>query len=153
MTHTTTFSGGLGVTLSYSSALTSPTYTALAQIVNVDGPDWSFGIVELPSIANTFKRRRSTLPDGGTVSGQLYLDAQDAGHTVLYGLMASGAKYSWKITLADTKGSGAVETTITFQGFLSKFKPGGMEEEGTLTADFQIDLDSTVTITAGTDGT
>lgn len=59
--------------------------------------------------------------------------------------MSSGAEVAWEIGLADAPTPG----TLAFTGFLTGFKPGGIEEEGTLTADCKIKLNSTVAVTPG----
>lgn len=135
--------------LSYSTDGT--TYTQIAEVVDIDAPEWAYGTQNLPALANLVKKSRTTLPDGGELGATIYYDTQEPTHAFLVSLMAApgtstgGVETYWKITLKDAPTPGY----LTFTGFLTGLKLNGIEEEGNLTADIKIKLNSTITITPG----
>lgn len=122
------------------------TYTALLQVVSLDGPSSEMGTRETTHLtsANSAKTYAKTLFDGGEVSGQLEIDPKGDTHSVWLALFYSNTQVTngeqWQMTFVDAGVSKA-----TFLGILTKFNVTGVEMEANLLADFTIKISGVVT--------
>jgi hypothetical protein len=122
----------------------SGTLTTITQRVSIDGPDGSVGVKETTDLDSTAVERRPTLPDGGDISGQIWLDPADTTHQWLATQQATppALPTPWKLLFNTTPPHSG-----TFNGILTQYKVGGMTTDGYLTADFKISLSGIVTWT------
>jgi hypothetical protein len=119
-------------------------YTALAQVVSLDGPSTEIGTRETTHLGSgVVKTFAPTLVDNGTVSGQIEFDPKSDTHAYLVTVSQTPvANDQWKMTFADNH-TGA--STATFVGHLTKLAPTGIETEANLLADFEIKISGAVT--------
>lgn len=118
----------------------SSTYTAIAQVVSIDGPDIKVGSCDNTVLGATVKVSRGTIPDNGTVSMTIFFDPQNTLHKSIYGFAATPSTEQWEIAFGDTG-----TTTCAFTGYISGFKVNGMEVESNLGADIEITVASALT--------
>lgn len=120
----------------------SSVLTNVAQRVTIDGPEMSVGTAETTNLDSTWKTYRPTIPDGGTLSGTLQYDPNDASHEFLFTMISSPpqAGVVMNLVFKDT-------TVAAFTGILTKLKPTGMEVEENLEAEFEIKVSGPITIT------
>ncbi|WP_339684232.1 phage tail tube protein [Gimesia maris] len=123
---------GEGCTLGYSADGTS--YSAIAQVVSIDGPSKVLGEVETTNLGSTTRTYRAGLPESGTMSFQVYYDP--ATHSTLED--ATGEIYL-QLTMSD--GS----STYSFPCIRTGFSYGGMEVDGNVTADVEVRLTGDIT--------
>ncbi len=130
---------GLGTLLEHGIA---SSYTAIAQRVSIEGPDWKVGEADTTTLDDTVKKFRPTIAESGEVDMKIYYDPASATHAILTGLMVTPASNQWRITFTNTAAG-----KYTFTGFLTGFKPTGMTVEGNLEADVKIRIDGLIGIT------
>jgi hypothetical protein len=123
----------------------STVYTAVAQVISLDGPGMKSETYE----ANTLDNANAGIPkkptgntDGGDLSGELFLDPALAGHKSLLALLTTPAVQLWQVVYADT---GA--TTWPFAGGGFSLSPAVSLKDG-LKAKFSITLDGLPTFPA-----
>lgn len=80
-------------------------YTAVAQVISLELPDMESETFE----SDTLDNANAGIPydstgrsEGGSVSGELFLDPALAGHKALLALLTTPADESWKIVFADS---------------------------------------------------
>jgi hypothetical protein len=114
------------------------TLTAITQVVEVDGPEVTVGSKETTNLASTFKSFRAQLPDGGSVSATIQYDPASTTHTALTTAINIWPQQpvAWKVLFNTAAGT----DSATFNAFLTKFKPKGMNEDDNLEADIEIKL-------------
>ena len=114
----------------------SSVYTTVGQRVSLEGPEMEVGKADTTHLDSTNKTSRPTIADPGEMSGKLWYDPQDTVHKLLFNLIGTPTNTEqFKLTFAD-----ASPTVWTFDAWLSKFKPTGMEVESNLEADFTLQL-------------
>jgi hypothetical protein len=121
----------------------SSTLTAIAQVLEIEGPEVDVGSKETTNLGNTVKTFRAQLPDAGTVSLSIQYDPADTTHTALTTAVMSWpqAAVTWNIQFNTTAGT----DKAVFTAFLTKFKPKGMNSEDNLEADIELKLTGTIT--------
>ena len=125
---------GKGTVLAHGVTIT---YTNIGQRVSLEGPEMEVGKADTTHLDSTNKTSRPTIADPGELTGKLWYDPQDTIHKLLFGYIGTiSDSEEFKLTFADTNGP----TSWAFNGWLSKFKPTGMEVESNLEADFTIQL-------------
>lgn len=139
---------GEGVKLQISIA---STFTDIANIVEIDGPELTVNAVKRTSMTDAYhKTRPSTKPELGKVTLKIQLTPNDTTtHSLLLGRAATpGTVDDWKIVFPDGQ---VVPAHVTFSGFVSKVKSTGMkaESEEQVTGEFEIQLTSVPVYTAG----
>jgi hypothetical protein len=118
-------------------------YTAIAQVVSLDGPSAEVGTRETTHLTSTAKTYAHTILDSGEVSGQLEFDPKGTSHAILLGLLSTPlSDVQWQMLFADATNG---PSTATFVGVLTKFAPTGIEVEANLLADFTIKISGGVT--------
>jgi hypothetical protein len=120
-------------------ATISSSLTAIAQVVELDGPACTTGVKETINLGSTSITKRAQLPDGGTISGTLQYDPTDTTQVFLTGLITtwpqsvSAWEMIWPAAISGTH-------MVSFSGILTKFQPKGMNQEDNLEADFEITI-------------
>lgn len=128
---------GQGTTLQIGS-------NTLVQVTEISGPEMSVGAKDKTNLSDVAIRMRPQLPAGGTVSFTIQYDPTEATHTALTTLIATWPQvYSTCIITFPV----ATGHASTFQAFLTKFAPKGMNEEDNLEADLELTLDGLPTWT------
>ena len=146
MPHTLTDLPGKGTLLKLSI---SSTFTTIGQRVSLEGPSSKLGIRNPTHLDSTYVAKRPTIPDLGQIKGKLWYDPNDAVHGPLRAKVYSPptAPDLWKLIYADGDTTPSYDA---FSGYLTEFSVTGMEVEGTLEADFTIELTDQYAFTAGT---
>lgn len=136
----------LGTTLSHGVAGTPPTYTAIAQLTSIDGPESEMGTAETTHLTSAAKTYRKTLFDGNEVSCEMEFDPKSDTHapliTLFYGNTQASDGELWKITFADGAGT---PSTASFKAIITKLGPSGIEPENNLMANMTIKISGLVT--------
>ena len=117
-------------------------FVAIAQVISLDGPDMESETFEADTLDNTnagIPYKGTGRTEGGSLSGELFLDPALQGHNNLQYLLASPESEAWKIIFAD-----AATTEWTFTGAGFSFSPTVALNDG-LKASFGIKLDGMVT--------
>lgn len=92
-------------------------YTDVAQILSLELPDMESETFESDTLDNTsagITYSQTGRTEGGSVSGELFLDPALSGHKSLLALLTTPAEQLWKIIFADT---GATNWPFTGAGF------------------------------------
>lgn len=89
-------------------------FTAVAQVISLDGPDMESETYEADTLDNTsagIPYGSSGRTEGGSVSGELFFDPALAGHVALLALLTTPADETWQLVFANTS-----PTTWSFGG-------------------------------------
>lgn len=107
---------GPGFLLDFEEPLIPGTWTHVAEILDINGPDESTDEVEVTNQDSTenWKEFLATMQDGGNVTFDLNLVPGNAGQTALADLKHNRTTVNWRIRMADT-GYGTY-----FAGFVNK---------------------------------
>lgn len=95
----------------------SSTLTAVAQIISLTLPDMESETTEVDTLDNTdagIPYLSTERTEGGSVSGELFLDPALASHKAMLSLLDTPTETDWNIIFADT---GATEWAFTGAGF------------------------------------
>ena len=116
----------------------SSTMTAIAQVVELEGPGLAVGIKDISNLGSTSLQKRGQLPDGGSVSGTLQFDSLDTTHVFMTTLIQTWPQppTACEITfpmIASTE-------NVAFNAILKKFALKGMNQEDNLEADFELEI-------------
>jgi len=128
---------GLGVTLGYSSNLTTPSYTVLGAVLSVDGPDAETTEVETSLLSAKYNTYSGAAIDPGSYKIVIAYDPADTvTNTVLGGLLTSSAMGAWQISYPII-GAESQQTDV-FQGFVKGFKRSTLGRKDMITAEVTI---------------
>lgn len=117
-------------------------FVTVAQVISLDGPDMVSETFEADTLDNTdagIPHKPTGRTEGGSVSGELFLDPALQGHNNLQYLLTDPEAEQWKIIYADT---GTTEWPFSGAGF--SLSPAVALNAG-LKASFAIKLDGMVT--------
>ena len=120
----------------------SSVFTAVAQIISLDGPEAETETYESDTLDNTgsgIPYDETGRTEGGSQSGELFFDPVLAGHQAITDLLTTPAGCNWKQIFADT-----ATTEWPFAGAGISFGPRVALNDG-LKASFSIKLDGIVT--------
>ena len=135
----------LGTTFAHGVAGSPPTYTLIAQVTSIDGPESEMGTVETTNLASVAKTYRKSLFDGNEVSIELQLDPKSDTHVLLTGLFFGNTQISsgelWQIVFADATNG---PSKVTFSAIITKLGPSGMEPESNMTANMTVKISGLV---------
>ncbi len=124
--------------LQYESA-TPGTYTTIAQVTSIEGPEREREAVPKTHLGSTAKEYRgSKIPDNGEVSFVALFDPANATHEKMEELFASGDTVNWRLVFNNDTNS---RPHRQFAGFLTNWKPTGME------VDSNVEMNVTIKIT------
>lgn len=115
------------------------TLTAVAQIINLDGPDAEVETVESDTLDNSgagIPMSVTGRTSGGNVTGELFFDPSLAGHQDLTDQLTTPAVTNWNMTFADS-------TDWPFAGILKSCTPT-VDLADLLKASFDIELSGIV---------
>jgi hypothetical protein len=117
-------------------------YTTIAQRVSIDPNETSIEMKEVTDLDSAAVERRPTLPDGGQLGMQVWLDPNDTTHQFLQNaaITPPAAPVGFKLIFPSSP-----TRTGSFSGYVSSYKPGGVDPKGYLTADVKIDVTGAVT--------
>ena len=117
-------------------------YTNVAQVESLDGPGLGVRFVDSTNLDSTDAEKIVTgLREGRPCSGSIQYDPEDASHAILIGLYTTPAIASWRLTFVNASAS-----TLTFSGILEGFEPTGIEVDGKLMADFNIEITGQIVV-------
>lgn len=130
---------GMGTVL---KATISGILTAIAQVVEVDGPEATQETKSTVNLSSTVKTFRTLIPDGGTVTARVQYDPAGPTHQFLATAINTWPQTPavWNIVFNDA-GSGV----CSFSALVTKFKPTGMNEEDNLEAELEIKITGPIT--------
>jgi hypothetical protein len=107
-------------------------FTVLAQVQNCEAPGTEVEDVRAWGLDATVKTTRpGKIPEAGEVPLEIEYDPNDSGHQ----LLRAHTEVWWRITYADGR---ATPATTVWPGYVKKFKPGEMTDEGNVTASITI---------------
>jgi hypothetical protein len=122
----------------------SAALTAIAQVLEIGGPEASIGVKDTTNLSHVAKRKRPQLPDGGSITATIQYDPADTTHAALttaigqWPTPTAAAEIDWPVGTPGTH-------KAAFSCFLTKFAPKGMNEEDNLEADIELEIDGVVT--------
>jgi hypothetical protein len=109
---------------------------ALALVFEIDGPESENAGRNTTHLGSVKKSKRPTLPEGQPLSGKAYTDATN--YAVLTADHDAGTIDTWSLGLPKDDGGVAVTLAPTFEAWPSKVKMSGIEEDGTITIEFEL---------------
>lgn len=123
-------------------ATVSSTLTAIAQVLEIDGPEATVEPKSTTNLASTAKTYRALLPDGGTISARVQYDPADSTHAFLASKINEYPQtaVAWAMIF-----NAQNAPTATFTAILTKFKPVGMNEDDNLEAEIELKITGLVT--------
>jgi len=126
-------------------ATISASLTAIAQVLEVEGPEATQGTKETTNLGSTVKTFRAQLPDMGTVSASIQYDPADTTHQFLTTAINTWPQPAvvWNVLFNTVGGT----DKAAFSALLTKFAPKGMNSEDNLEADIEIKITGIVTWT------
>ena len=116
--------------------------TAVAQVLEVTGPEVNVGAADTTNLGSTSKRKRAQLPDAGPLSFSVQYDPADNTHIAITTLVNT---WPQQTAACEVDFNTANAHKASFQGFVSKFAPKGMNTEDNLEADVELTIDGLVT--------
>ena len=127
----------------------SGTFTAIANRVEIEGPDAELGIRKTTNLDSTFEGKRPTVPDLGQVTMTVFYDPNDSAHGTARARVFSppSAPDLFEIIWAD---GDTTPSQDAFSGYITKWTPTGIKVDDTLQAKVTIELTDAYTFTAGT---
>jgi hypothetical protein len=116
----------------------STVMTAIAQVVELEGPGLSVGIKPTVNLGSVSITKRGQLPDGGSISGTLQFDPTDTTQTFMTTLIQTWPQPATasQITFPMVTGT----HLVAFSAILTKFQLKGMNQEDNLEADFEMEI-------------
>lgn len=126
-------------------ATISSSLTAIAQVLEIDGPGIEVGTIETTNLGSTSKSRRAQLPDSGKITATIQYDPTDTTHQFLTTTILTWpqAAITWELLFPSAVGS----HNYQFSAILTKFAPKGFNEEDNIEADIELELTGTITVT------
>lgn len=118
-------------------------FTAVAQIISMDGPEQEAETYEADTLDNAsagIPYKPTGRTEGGSLSGEMFLDPALAGHTHFMALLTTPQSENYKLVFAN-----AVATEWPFAGAGFSISPTVALADG-LKASFNIKLDGMVTL-------
>jgi len=126
-------------------ATIASTLTAIAQVLEMEGPGIQVGTKETTNLASSIKTYRGQLPDPGTLTATIQYDPADTTHQFLASqvLLWPQPAIAWAMVFPVAAGT----HEATFNAVLTKFAPKGFNEEDNIEADIELQLTGAVTFT------
>lgn len=117
----------------------SGTYTTIGQRTSISGPELSISTLEVTDLDSLAREYRPLLPDSGKITMKAWYDPNDSTMTTLQGWVLAPAVQQWKLVFNSSPARNA-----TFDGFLTKFNLSGMEVDGYVEVDIEIQITGNV---------
>jgi hypothetical protein len=118
--------------------LVDGSWITIAQRLRLEGPNAETDTYESTSIVSPRKRKAPALVDCGDVGGTLWYDPNTSTHIIFSTGLLSADTGVWRLVYAD---GSVTPAQLVFSGFVSAFRPTGMEVKTYLQAQFRITLD------------
>jgi predicted secreted protein len=119
--------------------MVTPTWAKIANVVSFSGPDGSGSEIDVSNLDSTWKEFLMGLPDGGSVSIEVFSDETDPGQIAARAAQLGRLLRPWKITLPNAK-------VIQFNAYVKKFSiQGGVDQAVKASIDLRISGGYTVT--------
>lgn len=117
----------------------SSVLTAIAQVVENEGPGISVPKVKKTNLADVAARFRAGLPEGEALSFTIQYDPVDTTHAALVTAISSWPQVPlvWNVIFNTVAGTDKAVLTA----FLTKFMPKGMNQDDNLEADIELQPD------------
>lgn len=112
-------------------------FQTIGQRVSIDGPSGSNEMVDISDLDSPAVERGPTIPDGGDVSLSIWFDPTDPYHMQLETWRASPPSTApqFKLVFPTTP-----TKSVTFNAWVSEFKPTGIESKGYLQAEVKLSV-------------
>jgi hypothetical protein len=120
----------------------SSTLTAIAQVLELEGPGMSVGTIKTTNLASTVHTKRAQLPDPGTISATIQYDPADSTHTFL---TTTAGTWPQPLVAGEIDFAATGSHKAAFSAILTKFAPKGMNQEDNLEADIELELSGAIT--------
>jgi hypothetical protein len=141
---TTTY-GGRGTSLVVAHPTT--VFVVVSQRVEIDGPDSEMGERDMTHLDSSAHECAPTIVDNGMVTGRCWYHPGDDGQKSMQTLVSTPSTLAspgnglsqFKIILATTT------KFFAFDGFVKKWKPGNMNNDGTIEAEWAVRVSGAVT--------
>lgn len=91
-----------GIVLKRGGDGSPTTYTALSNVISIDGPGGSSSEIDITNLSSSAKEFKIGLKDEGTLSVELNYDPSDTGHTGLLSDRDNRTRRSFQIVLTDS---------------------------------------------------
>lgn len=123
---------GLATTLS-----TSPdnvTYTAVAQVLEVDGISMKMSEIATFNLASVLKTQRPTLMEQPELPFKIQYDPRGTSHTALYTAFTAKTTEYFQVGV----NGGGTGLKMTVQGYIAEWEDSGLNPEGNFEADIKV---------------
>jgi hypothetical protein len=117
----------------------SSTLTAVAQVLDITGPGITVEKIKKTNLADVAVRYRAGLPEGDPCTYTIQYDPADATHQAL--ITAASTWPQQLMACTETYNTIGGADKATFNAFVSKFSPKGMNQEDNLEADVELQPD------------
>ncbi len=114
--------------------------SSIAQVVEIDGPDYTVPSVDKTNLADVFRRMRAGLPEPGKATFTIQYDPQAATHNTITNAIQTFPQTVTAFIILWNTVNGA--DSWNCNGFITKFHPKGMNQDDNLEADVEIQFDS-----------
>lgn len=130
---------GQGTTIGASTNLSTPAYTLIANVKNIDGiGSGESNDIDITHLTSSAKEYTTGLKDEGTITLTLDFDPDDAGQTMLQTALDNSSMLAFEVTLPSTYGK------FTFKGTPKSFsKP--IAVDAVITSSVSIKISGAVT--------
>lgn len=116
--------------------------SAVAQVVEIDGPEATVGTKSTANLASTSMTYRSLLPDGGTVSFTIQYDPASLTHQALQTAINAWPQAPTACTITFNATASPI---ASFNAIVTRFKPKGMNQEDNLEAEVELKITGLIT--------
>lgn len=90
-----------GTKLQLGGAASPQTFSDIANVTGISGPDGQAPEIDVTNFADTARRFLAGLPDNGSVSADINWSSAENTNTTLYSLYQSGATRQYRIVLSN----------------------------------------------------
>jgi predicted secreted protein len=91
-----------GTLLQLGSTTSPQTYTTVANVTGINGPDGQSPEIDVTNFSDTARRYLVGLPDNGSVSFDLNFASAESSNTAILGLYQSQAVRQWRIVFSNS---------------------------------------------------
>lgn len=91
-----------GTKLQLGSTTSPQTFSDIANVTGINGPDGQSPEIDVTNFADTARRFLAGLPDNGSVSADINWSSAETTNTTLYALYQSGATRQYRIVLSSS---------------------------------------------------
>lgn len=128
-----------GIFVRYGDGGSPEVFTAIGEVVSIDGPGGEAAIIDATHLQSTAKEKLIGLPDEGRVSLGCNLVPGDAGQIQLRNDRLNATRRNYKITLTDSPA-----TNLAFAAYCMGFKVNGAVDDK-ISATIELEVTGAVT--------